>query len=65
MRINCEICGSSIHAAHATGRVHLPERTCYFCCEACRRTFHEHPDLYPDGCRLHLTAAVAASLPVG
>lgn len=47
MPIHCEICRSSVHSNDAAGQVHLEGTTRYFCCEACRRTFREHPDLFP------------------
>jgi len=49
MQVPCEICGTSIHHRHVAARVDARGKTCYFCCEACRRTFREHPDLFSLG----------------
>jgi YHS domain-containing protein len=59
--IQCEICGSGVIASHARAHVEVPGRTCYFCCDACRRTFHEHPDLYPEAVFLRTTPDALAS----
>lgn len=46
MPVHCEICRSRLHSDDAAGRVNVDGTTLYFCCEACRRTFREHPDLF-------------------
>lgn len=48
MQVDCQICGAALKASRATAQVELRGTTCYFCCEACWRTFHEHPDLFPE-----------------
>jgi YHS domain-containing protein len=58
MPVNCEICGTALRASQAAARIDVDGRAGYFCCEACRRTFHEHPDLYPEA--LLVSAAAGA-----
>lgn len=48
MQVQCEICAETIHARRTAARIDVDGTTRYFCCEACRRTFFEHPDLFPD-----------------
>ena len=52
MTVSCRICRTRFPTHDAADRIRLGERTCYFCCEACRRSFHEHPDLFPEAIRL-------------
>lgn len=61
MSVDCESCGVVIPSTRATARVKLRGRTGYFCCEACRRTFHEHPDLFPDARLVETVTSTTAS----
>ena len=47
MLVHCEICGVALSAKRAAACLQIDGRPVYFCCDACRRTFHEHPDLFP------------------
>lgn len=48
MSVRCETCWTRFPVRDAAGHARAGGRTCYFCCEACRRSFREHPDLFPD-----------------
>lgn len=48
MHVICEICGTNVYAGGVAARMDVDGRAAYFCCEACRRAFLEHPDLYPE-----------------
>jgi YHS domain-containing protein len=69
MQVHCEICATSLPRRHAAARVELAGRVCYFCCEACRRTFREHPDLFGHAFTRALpaqaTGTVAGALQLG
>jgi YHS domain-containing protein len=58
MRVICAICETAVQAGRVAERIELAGRSRFFCCEACRRTFHEHPDLYPEA--LLVSAAAGA-----
>lgn len=59
MPVHCEICRSRLHAENAAGHAHVGGTTVYFCCEACRRTFREHPDLFSLTSRIQSPGRVA------